>query len=1459
MPRPRGGFRLATVVPAVLAGLLAGTLQAAAAPAPPGPEPASSGAASDTPWSGSRGADAPERRPDAAEAGIPEKKRDATLGPGWRTSHDRMWTTTGDARGMHLLVADERSGYAWRTAATLAEPGFDTDAWIGNACVTASGKRAVVVYAPRTFTNKAELFSRGAFAAVVDLTTGDVTKLRRQVSLAYYNPGCGAGEEAILTQSGGEDKSSTRLLRVDAATGKVAEPVEVTGQLTSAVPAGGGRIVAADTSRIVSVAADGRRSTLAATDAVPFRLTPDQDGGLTFLDRSGDRATARHLTAGQLKSPASRRTASPLGHGKLDAVDVTRSADGRVYLSGTARKGVTGALPKAVRLLDAPPGARVSTTGRAVITSAAWTDGKDSRVTAEAAADPRPVTLGVSLPARGRTMTFVVDPAAVVGSDAGQGVAPTPGLGTGTGTAKKGQATSSLATAASPSDPVEDERYCSVPRNDPRNQAMQPKPRQVEWAVDQAIMGTLNAKASRPANWKNLGMPAYAPQTLFPKRTLVEGDHVPAQVMLGVTAQESNMWQAARFAVPGVTANPLIGNYYGLEIYNSSSADDWDINWAEADCGYGITQVTDHMRLAGKEKGPSDTAWAYQTQRAVALDYVVNVAAGLQILTDKWNQTRSAGMKINNGDATKIENWFFALWAYNSGFYPQADSSKNGGAWGVGWANNPANPEYPANRASFMDTSYADAAHPQDWPYPEKVIGFAGHPPELLEAPNTPVSAYRPAWWNGDVVTAPLNRANAKPPVNQFCDASNTCEPGKSYTPNAPEVAGAKAGPCAHKNASGQYDLKCWYHQSTTWKSDCSYSCGNELVRFNSTYDEQADGTPYPPNCSTAGLPSGALVIDDLPDGTPSVRPGCTTPTSNQGNFALNFAADSKGLYPSKIDFHQLGAGYGGHFSFAHTRQASAEGGKMKVTGTWTLNKTLSQPARVLVHLPDHGAQTQLAQYDVTTKTGVRSRIVRQPGNGNRWVSIGAFMFDNVPKVTLSSVTSDGTGDDDIAYDAVAFVPITGTYVERSVDAVALFDEDQNLDTSAPASWIGGPLTSRQNLYDWAMDLTGRITSLPSCTAGPTTGCAMPATKSAMTAWRSQVTAAGTDPVNHPDGTSQGTWVGFANPYTDRPTSSTKPTRFDTDDNSYKIRSRTTVSFVKDAAGTVIPGSEYVDYGNRTGNTHLPKFMLDTFSALATDYGIARPDLRYSVKNLNQHDNKSHAADPLATGVLPGRSYAFAGKKPTVVKDDDTPVETGGTCVATLYASGGSIGYRPMLSADAPKQNIDNWQKKADGDSRVPDAVADLASGIWSNFFQTELLSPLVGTAFGQAPPIWQELSLKVCADGSVRKVSGRPYLRSSHMPDQYLYVDGKAMNLDGGAGGAAPVIKGDFQDFSKIPDPNQDYPLWPNPYGPCNFGTDQSGNPWDITAPASAGTDPSPAHFCLDKSIPLDAGYSSY
>lgn len=90
--------------------------------------------------------------------------------------------------GFHVLTAEARTGYSWRTVATLAQPGLDTDQWIGNACVTASGKRVVVVYAPRTFTNRGDLFDRGGFTAVVDLDTGAVIPLPVHTSLAYSTP-----------------------------------------------------------------------------------------------------------------------------------------------------------------------------------------------------------------------------------------------------------------------------------------------------------------------------------------------------------------------------------------------------------------------------------------------------------------------------------------------------------------------------------------------------------------------------------------------------------------------------------------------------------------------------------------------------------------------------------------------------------------------------------------------------------------------------------------------------------------------------------------------------------------------------------------------------------------------------------------------------------------------------------------------------------------------------------------------------------------------------------------------------------------------------------------------------------------------------------------------------------------------------------------------------------------------
>ncbi|MEU8179080.1 hypothetical protein AB0C14_39995 [Microbispora hainanensis] len=796
---------------------------------------------------------APE--PSAAPESIDAGKRAEVLGGGWEKSSDRAVTTTGDASGFHVLVADANDGYRWRTAASLSEPGFDTDAWIGNLCITASGDRAVVVYAPRTFTNTSVLNERGGFTAIVDLNGGAVRKLPLQTTLAYFNPGCGPSESAVLTQDGAEDRGETRLFLLDTVSGKLDRPIQIPGQLTSAVPSADG-IVAADSGAVVRVHPDGKRTVVAPAKGVPYRLAADADGGVVYAQLE-DKQTASVRRVDLERSNA----VTTLATGAITDLSVRSARGGRVFVTG-AKATKTASPAGSVALADVPHQAGMSLSGEVAVTSVLPSRSRDTTVAPTDPGDSQRVDITATSLATKKTFTLSVAPAA----GAGDGAKPSPALGR------------ISAAAGDPNDPFDgDQRYCSVARNDPRNQAMQPKPRQVEWAVDQAVVGQLTVQ--RPANWKNLGMPAYSPQGLFPLRALDGGGYIPAQILMGIAVQESNTWQAARFAIPGVTANPLIGNYFGIDYYNDDESDDWSINWADADCGYGVMQITDGMRLAGKEK-PGETALPYDHQRAIALDFAANIARGQQMLADKWNETRRAGLIVNNGTAEGLENWFFAAWAYNSGLHQPSGQNP----WGLGWLNNPVNPRYPADRPPFMETSYADSAHPQDWPYPEKVLGFAGHPIELIESPGTLVYSHLYAWWNSD-----QDRYNVKPPVVQFCEASNDCYPGESHLPNDPEVIGEPAGPCAHKNSSGKYDLKCWWHQPSTWKAQCQTTCGHGWLRFDPGYAYQEDATNYAPNCGLTGLPSGALIVDNLPTNIPSVRPNCSPGHSNAGSFQFDF------------------------------------------------------------------------------------------------------------------------------------------------------------------------------------------------------------------------------------------------------------------------------------------------------------------------------------------------------------------------------------------------------------------------------------------------------------------------------------------------------------------------------------------------------------------------------------------
>ncbi|WP_392965953.1 SGNH/GDSL hydrolase family protein [Streptomyces sp. LN245] len=953
-----------------------------------------------------------------------------TLGSDWKTSADRAVTAAADSDGLHLLVADSKSAYAWKTAAVLSEPGMPSDTWIGNQCVI-DHDHAAVVYAPRTFTNHPDMMLGGAFAAIVDLDKGVVTKLPFTATLAYFDPTCNPATRTAAFSAQRDGKS--RVVTVDAQGRTVADTV-AQGQVTTPVPVSDG-VVAALGNQLVHIDRKGRAKTLARTSRAPYDIHALPGGKIAFLDRLDDTTTyAKTYTAGKVATIAT---------GRLEQLALKQAGAAQVFLTGkpSSAPGLSGS---GVRRLDAPVGADVSSLGRLAVDpvlSPAVQRGLDNIKNAgkdfTKGGDSTPGESGHAL-----TVTGV---ATATGKHTAQ-IAAEPGTATGgaklsPALAGTPSAEASVASLSIENDPVDTDRWCSVPRNDVGQLALQPTPNQVEWAVDMAVKGNLRSNYLTQGGWRaQTGIGTIDPQGLFPIPTLVGGGRIPAQVELGILAQESNLWQAESGSIPGQMGNPLaaIAGFYGHDGNAADPAAYWVINWSKSDCGYGVGQVTDGMRMAGHEK-EGETALSPTLQKAVALDYATNIAASLKILADKWNEVHTSGQTItaNNDNAAKPENWFTAIWNYNLGFNkPGADTN-----WGLGWFNNPANPNYPLTRKTFMNTDLdalaaKDAAHPQDWPYEEKVLGWAswsidtGHSYATSGRQDWPgesgfsSAGFRPAYWNGTNLTvvdqgsAKYNRAHANPTLDTFCNAKNNC--------NA-----ANAPVCPDAECYKQY----WWHESnTTWKSDCATTCGFENIKYATLVSEPGRGTRLQygtPVCAGAtndGKPNGSWMVDSVPDATETWS-SCGKSYSS-GTFKFDFyGVQGPGIntrYEAKGDLHQVGGGYQGHYWYAHTRDTNHLGGNqglMTVKGTWTLNQSLSW-ARVLVYLPDTGAQTRQATYTVDgSDTTSKQRVVLQRAGG--WVSLGAFHFTGTPQVSLSSFTADGTGDEDVAWDAVAFQPLT--------------------------------------------------------------------------------------------------------------------------------------------------------------------------------------------------------------------------------------------------------------------------------------------------------------------------------------------------------------------------------------------------------------------------------------------------
>ncbi|MFD5521529.1 Tat pathway signal protein [Streptomyces sp. NPDC127066] len=985
-------------------------------------------------------------------------------------------TSAADSDGFHLLVADSDSGYDWRTAAVLSEPQLPADTWIGNSCVM-DDRHAAVVYAPRTFTNKPDLMMGGAFTAIVNLDDGSVTKLPFTGSLAYFDPTCSpVTHTAVFTAL---RDTRTRLVTVNTKGTTVADTT-ARGEITSAVPTKDG-VIAAAGNRLVHVDRKGRTASLASTEHAPYDIRVTGDGTVRYLDRTDD-------TYADVTTYAHGRK-STVASGRLTAMNLRQGTDGTVYLTGRADHD-KGLAAGGIKTLDVPPGADLSTRGRLAVDPAlspavqAGIDnikgagrGFTGTATKEPAAETTPghtshaLTITGSVPGTGRhTEQKAGEPGGTAGGR------PSPVL---TGSPKPQTSTTSVLTTAADSranDPVDTDRWCSVARNDVDTQALQPTPNQVEWAVDMAIQGNLRSGYITQGGWRSqTGLSTIDPQGLFPRPALTGGGRIPAQVQLGILAQESNLWQAESGSIPGQMGSPLaaVDGFYGHQTGGSLS-DFWTIRWDKSDCGYGVGQVTDGMRKAGYEK-PGETSLPVSTQRAVAIDYTTNIAASLYILADKWNEVHESGQTIavNNDDPAKPENWFTAVWNYNLGFNKKADAGTNGN-WGLGWYNNPANPVYPASRLAFMNTDLdplaaKDAAHPQYWPYEEKVMGWAawsidtGHSYATSGRQDWPgesgfsSAGFRPAYWNGtngsliDPSSAKYRRAHIAPPLDAFCNTKNNCN-----TASPPD--------CPDADCYKQY----WWHESSTvWKSDCAASCGFENIKYQSLINEPGRGTRLQygtPVCS--GAPSGAKVVESVPAGT-NTWSDCGT-TATDGSFQFTFYPDPNatgpglGQYDAKADLHQIGGGYDGHFWYTHARDADHLGGdegRMTILGDWKLNSAVSGgQAKVYVHVPDTGAQVSNASYKIITPFGAVTKTIDQAAEAGKWVSLGAYNFKNqAPRVQLSNSTANGAADKDVAYDAVAFVP--GDYSDMPSIIFPYPD-----DTAPMPSWEGDVEVAHRNI-----------------------------------------------------------------------------------------------------------------------------------------------------------------------------------------------------------------------------------------------------------------------------------------------------------------------------------------------------------------------------------------------------------
>lgn len=180
------------------------------------------------------------------------------------------------------------------------------------------------------------------------------------------------------------------------------------------------------------------------------------------------------------------------------------------------------------------------------------------------------------------------------------------------------------------------------------------------------------------------------------------------------------------------------------------------------DCGYGLMQITSGMQnVSGRPN---------LDQAMIGGHYAFNIARGAQMLASKWNEAPEYRPIVGNRDPHIIENWYFALWAYN----------------GFAFKNHPLNPGYDPARPPYD----CQPGTPRNYPYQELVLGCVANPPirdgkplwpaQPVTLPNLSDPAYSvpldPNNWNNCAYNLDCAAMDIPTPAGAHTDASQPTE-----------------------------------------------------------------------------------------------------------------------------------------------------------------------------------------------------------------------------------------------------------------------------------------------------------------------------------------------------------------------------------------------------------------------------------------------------------------------------------------------------------------------------------------------------------------------------------------------------------------------------------------------------------------------------------------------------------